>query len=260
MVLELIRPDRLPESCSLGLRRMVLLAVAAAMLLLITMACSEEQPTPTPTPTPEPVDPVKELQRTVDRLLALQSASFDLEHIVGSSNILPGILMHRAYGKAIVPNKFDVTVESELLFPRSYLEIGMVSIDGKAYMTNVLNGEWGEVTPESLPINLADFGTTLARIVEKVQSPELLDNDSIDGIDVYRISGGVLSEDLAELVPASGTGFPVTLEIWVEQDTSVLRQALITGQVVATDVPETQRQLTIDDVNGPITIQPPPGF
>ncbi len=258
MVLELMDKVRRPP-CFATVGWRTLLAIAVAALVLVTaLACSEVQPTATPTP--EPVDPKEELQRTVQTLLSLESASFDLDHIVGSSNILPGILMHRAYGKAIVPDKFDVTVESELLFPRSYLEIGMVSIEGKAYMTNVLNGEWGEVTPEALPINLSDFGTTLARIVEKVASPELLDDDSIDGTAVYRISGGVLSEDLTELVPAAGTGFPVALEIWIEQDTAILRQALITGQVVATDVPETQRRLTIDDVNAPLSIEPPPGF
>ena len=97
--------------------------------------------------------------------------------------------MHRAYGRAIVPGKFYVTVEAELLFPRSYLEIGIISINGTAYMTNVLNGEWGEVSPESLPINLSNFGEILARIVDKVQSPELLEEDSLDGADVYRIGG-----------------------------------------------------------------------
>lgn len=240
--------------------RMALWSMVTALLVLAAVACAEEQPTATPTPTPEPVDPREELQRTVQALLSLESASFDLGHLVGSSNILPGVLMHRAYGKAIVPDKFDVTVESELLFPRSYLEIGMVSIDDKAWMTNVLNGEWGEVTPESLPINLADFGTTLAEIVEKVQAPVLLDDDSIDGTAVYRINGGVFSEDLAGLVPAAGTGFPVSLEVWIEQDTGHLRQAFITGQVVPTDVVETKRQLTIDEINETLTIDPPPGF
>lgn len=244
----------------LALRRLFLPAAALALLLFAALACSEDPPTAMPTPTPEPVDPREVLERTVEQLLAMESASFDLQHIVGSSNILPGVIMHRAFGKAVVPAQFDVTVEAELLFPRSYLEIGMISIDEDAWMTNVLNGEWGEVTPSSLPINLADFGTTLAEIVEKVQSPELLDDDSFDGTAVYRVSGGVLSEDLAGLVPSAGTGFPVALEIWVEQETSVLRQALITGQVVATDVLETQRKLTIDEVNEQLTIKPPPGF
>ena len=225
------------------------------MVLALSLACGAV--TPTPTPTPEPVDPRRELQRTVQRLIDLQSASFDLEHIVGSTNLLPGVIMHRAYGKAVVPGQFEVTVESELLFPRSYLEIGMISVDGASYMTNVLNGEWAEVPPESLPINLDDFGGTLAGIVEKVQEPELLGEEEVDGEGAYRISGMVLSEDLKGLVPSASTGFEVALEMWVEKETGALRQALITGQVVATDAVDAQRKLTLDDIDQPVTIRPP---
>ena len=231
------------------------LSFTVVALAAMIVACG--QVTPTPTATPEPVDPKKELQRTVERLMSLQSASFDLEHIVGSTNILPGVIMHRAYGSAVVPDKFDVTVESELLFPRSYLEIRMISIEDKAYMTNVLNGEWGEVAPGSLPINLTRFGNTLAAIVETVQEPELVEQEELDGMEAYRIAGVVLSEDLTVLVPTAATGYQVMLDIWIDKETATLRQALITGQVVVTDLPEAQRKLTLDDIDQPIIIEAP---
>ena len=264
MVLELKRRSNSPVSsrdgvdfCFLSLwEKMGARAFLTALGLLAVIAMASCA-SPTPTPSPEPVDPREELQRTVERLLELQSGSFDLEHIEGSTSILPGILMHRAYGRAVVPDKFDVTVEAELLFPRSYLEIGMISIEGTAYMTNVLNGEWGEVSPESLPINLSNFGEILARIVDQVQTPELLGEDSLDGVDVYRIGGAILSEDLRELVPSAATGYSVALEITTDRATGSLRRALITGQVVATDLPEAQRLLTLDDLNQTVTIEPP---
>ena len=243
--------------CSLSFRERVRVRASLTALALLAVIALAACSSPAPTLTPEPVDPKKELQRTVERLLALESGSFDLEHITGSTSLLPGVLMHRAYGKAIVPDKFDVTVEAELLFPRSYLEIGMISINGTAYMTNVLNGQWGEVSPESLPINLSNFGDILARIVDRVQTPELLGEDSMDGAAVYRIAGVIQSEDLKELVPSAATGYSVALEITTDRATGALRQALITGQVVATDVPEAQRRLTIDNLNQPVTIKPP---
>ena len=235
------------------------LAALFLFLLAVLAACSS-QPTPTLTPTPEPPDPREELQRTVQTLLELQSGSFDLEHITGSTNLLPGVLMHRAYGRAVVPGKFDVTVEAELLFPRSYLEIGMISIDGTAYMTNVLSGEWGEVPADTLPINLNNFGGILARIVERVQAPELLAMESADGTAALRIGGTIMSEELSELVPTAATGFVVSLEVTTDRATGALREALITGQVVAADIPETQRRLTLSGLNQPVTIEPPPGF
>ena len=226
-------------------------------LLAVLVACSTAAPTAAPTSTPRPVDPREELLRTVETLTALQSVSFDLEHLVGSTNLLPGVLMSRAYGEAVVPGKFDITVEGELLFPRSYLEIKMINIGGQAYMTNLTNGDWQEVSPDALPINLTDFGDTLARIVEDVQSPHLLGQGSLDGVDVYHIAGTIASEALKGLVPTAGIGFPVELQMWTERKNGMLRRALITGQVVATDVPDSERQLTLDRVNEPVTIEPP---
>ncbi len=233
--------------------------ILLAMILLFAaaLACSETAPTATPTATPKPVDPQEELQRTVESLAALQSVAFDLEHLVGSTNLLPGVLMTRAFGNAVVPGKFDITVEGELLFPRSYLEIGMINIGEQAYITNIANGQWEETAPASLPINLGDFGATLAGIVEEVQSPRLLGQENIDGVDFYHIGGSITSEVLKGLVPSAGTGFPVELQMWTERETGMLRRALITGQVVATDVAESERQLTLDRVNEPVTIEPP---
>ena len=133
----------------------------------------------------------------------------------------------------------------------------MISIDGDAYMTNVLSGEWGEVPLETLPINLTNFGDILARIVEKVQDPELAGEEEIDGMGVYRINGAIVSEDLKELVPSAGEGFPVQLEVVTEKATGALREALITGQVVATDLPDAQRRLSLDNLNQPVAITVP---
>lgn len=247
-----------PASLSPFARRQWPKAVFSAFALLLFLAataCTAGESTPTAIP--EPVDPEEELQRTVNRLMELQSVSFDLEHVVGSTNILPGVLMNRAYGRAVVPGKFAITVEGELLFPRSYLEIEMINVDGASYMTNLINGQWEQVPPESLPIILGDFGVTLADIVDAVQSPELLGEERLDGVNVHHIGGNITSEVLRELVPTAGTGFPVALEMWTERETGMLRQALITGQVVLTDVADSQRLLTLEDVDEQVTIEPP---
>ena len=233
------------------------LVLAMVILLGVVAGCTRTVPTATPVATPMPVDPREELQRTIGSLTALQSVAFDLEHLVGSTNLLPGVLMTRAYGNAVVPGKFDITVEGELLFPRSYIEIGMINIGEQAYITNLANGQWEEAAPDSLPINLGDFGVTLAGIVDEVRSPRLLGQENIDGLDFYHIGGSITSEALKGLVPSAATGFTVELQMWTERETGMLRRALITGQVVATDVVESERQLKLDRINEPVTIEPP---
>ncbi len=233
------------------------IALAASLLMAaMLLACSP--PSDTPRPSPTPVDPQAELRRTIDRLLALESVSFVLDQEVGVTTLSPGIEMNRAYGQVIVPGKFDVTVEAQA--GNLYVELGMASVDGVTYMTNPLTGQWAEVPAESIPINLLTLSTTLAGIVDAVQAPELLGETTLEGADVYHIRGGIRSEDLQELVPNAGAGYPVALEMWVEQESGILRKATITGQVNADDVADALRVLTLDGINRPITITPPPGF
>jgi hypothetical protein len=227
-------------------------------LLAIALAACSQQPAATPLPPPTPVDPRAELRRTVERLLALESVSFVLDQTVGSTVLTPGIEMNRAYGSVVIPGKFDVTVEAQV--GNLYVELGMASVDGVSYMTNPITGQWAVVPAESIPINLLTLGSTLAGIVEAVQSPELLGKTTLDDVDVYHIRGGILSEDLQELVPNADDGYPVMLEMWMERESGTLRQATIAGRVTNDDVPDALRVLTLDAINRPVTIEPPPGF
>ena len=232
-------------------------AALALLLAALLVACGGE-PTATPAPSPTPVDPKAELRRTVERLLALESVSFVLDQTVGSTILTPGIEMTRAYGNVVIPGKFDVTVEAQA--GNLYVELGMASVDGVTYMTNPITGQWAVVPAEAIPINLLTLGDTLAGIVEAVQEPELLGETTLEDLDVYHVRGSILSEDLRELVPNADAGHPVALEVFVERESGILRQAIITGQVTDDDVPDAVRVLTLDDVNQPITIEPPPGF
>lgn len=219
------------------------------LLLVALLACES--------PTPTPVDPRPALRATVESLLALESVSFDLEQETGTTMLFPGLVMNRASGVVDVPSRFDVTIEGESLIPRSYIEIGVISIDGTAYMTDILSGEWREVPPEALPMDLSDIGETLARIVEAVQLPEMVGSETLRGREVYRIRGGILSQDLRALVPNAADGYDVKLEMWVDRAESVLLEALISGQILASDAPDAVRRLTLDEVNAPVSVTAP---
>ena len=233
-------------------------APLVAMLLAAVLTACSQQPTPTPMPSPTPVDPKAELRRTVERLLALQSVSFVLDQTVGVTLLAPGIEMNRAYGIVRVPGKFDVTVEAQV--GNLYVELGMASIDGVSYMTNPITGQWAEVPAEAIPINLLTLGPTLAGIVEAVQTPELLGESTLEDVDVYQMRGNILSEDLRDLVPGADDGHSVVLEMWMEKGNGALRKATITGRVSDEDVSDALRVLTLDNIDQPITIKPPPGL
>ena len=232
------------------------IALFACLAIGLLAACGSDSPTQQVNGSTG-IDPAPAMIQAVNQLLALESASFRLDHLEGSTVLVPGVLMTKVYGEVSIPDRFSVTVEAESEFPKSYLEISIITIEDTAYMTNILSGRWNQISPDSLPFNLLGLGQTLADIVDAVQEPKVLGQERLRGVDTLHIKGQIASEDLSELVPGAGQGFPVKLELWLDRDQGLLQQVLILGRVVPTDDENTERELTLQDINQSVVISPP---
>jgi len=230
--------------------------VTTFLVLGLVAACGTNGSTRS-SDTPLDVDPGPALQQAVDQLLALESASFVLDHLKGSTVLVPGVLMTKVSGEVSIPDRFRVTVEAESEFPKSYIEISIVTIDDTAYMTDIFSGGWNQISVDSLPFNLLGLGQTLADIVDAIQVPRAIGEERVNGVDTLHIGGSIDSEVLSELVPGAGEGFPVGLELWLDRNQGLLQKVLIVGRVVPTDATDTVRQLTLEDINQPVEIEPP---
>ena len=124
-------------------------------------------------------------------------------------------------------------------------------------MTSIFGGGWNQISPDSLPFNLFGLGQTLAGIMDAMQTPQVLGEERLNGIDSLYIGGAIDSQDLAQLVPGAGEGFPVGLELWLDQSRGQLQKALIVGRVVPMDDTDTVRELTLRDINQPVNIEVP---
>ncbi len=237
----------------LAIRRLARLLVLSAIIVAIA-ACGSATPTPPALPQ---VDPREMLREAVTRLLQLESVAFTLEHENGSTTLFPGLEMTKASGVVDIPDRFKLTVEAESAFPRSFIKIDVVTIEDTAYMTDIISGNWRQIGVDVLPFRFVDLGKTLADIIEAVREPELTGSANLRGIDTHRVKGSILSQDLAALVPGSGDNFDVELELWLEQESNLLRQVKISGMVVPTDIPGAIRLLTLDDLDVPVEILPP---
>ena len=229
--------------------------MAGFLVVGLLAACGAETATQPPSGAVE-IDPEPAMRQAVDQLLALESAAFSLDHLEGSTVLVPGVLMTKVSGVVSIPDRFSVTVEAESQFPKSYIEISIITIEDTAYMTDIFSGRWNQVSADALPFNLSGLGQTLAEIVDAVQRPRVVGEERLNGVDTLHIEGEIASQDLSGLVPGAGEGFPVGLELWLERD-GLLRQVLIIGRVVPTDAMNTVRQLTLDDINQPVEINPP---
>ena len=244
-----------------GLRSRLYALALVIFCLAAFAACGQESiPTATTEPTAEaiPEETAEDiLLRAAEQLLRLESTAFTLEQLTGTTKLFTGLEMTKASGMVEVPGKAQVKIEAETTSPHSYVELEVITIGEDAYMTDVLTGRWLQVPPEFLPFTLHDIAATLADIVGNVQTPELAGIELLEGVETYRISGAVKSQDLSGIVPGAGTDFDVSLELWLDHPQALLRQARITGKVVASDVPEAVRRLTLEDINAPVDITPP---
>lgn len=229
-----------------------------ALVLMSNVAGCGPAPTPVPTATLEPPpDPKATLARAVANLLSLDSAAFTLEHQIGSTALLPGLVMKKATGVVDIPDRLRLTVEAEVTSPQTFVEINVIIVGQQAYMTDFFTGQWRPVPLESLPVNFLDFGQTLAGILDAVTDPALAGVEEVEDRHQQRVAGLVLSEALEPLVPGAEEGLEVELDLWVDGESGLLRRVLITGPVVPGDVPDTVRLLSIGDVNVPVDITPP---
>lgn len=229
--------------------------LAGLLIMGLLVACNSETGTRSQDEAAG-IDAQWAMEQAVDQLLALESAAFNLEHLEGSTVLVPGVLMTKASGEVSIPGRFRVTVEAESQFPRSYIEISIITIEDTSYMTDIFSGRWKQVPTESLPFNLSGLGQTLAEIVDAVQRPRAVRVERLNDLDTIYLTGEIASQDLSGLVPGAGEGFPVVLDLWLERN-GLLRQVDIIGRVVPTDDVNTVRRLTLDDINQPVDINPP---
>ncbi len=236
-----------------------LVSVAMGALLLIGVVGCGTASTPAAIgPSGLEFDVRSALREAVTEVLQLESAAFTLEHLKGTTALIPGFLvMTRVSGEVDIPDRFRLKVEAEMLTPRSFVEIGVITIGDQAYMTDPITKEWRQVEPSALPFTLSDISRTLAGIIEAVVEPTLVGLERLGDRDTHHIQGSIRSQDLAGLVPGAGEGFDVQLGLWLATPGNLLLQVLISGMVIPTDDPDTVRRLTLDDINVPVEISPP---
>ena len=197
------------------------------------------------------------LLQAVEQLIGLESASFSLSHLKGSTVLMPGVLMTKISGEVSIPDRSRVTVEAQIEFPKSYVEIDIVRIQETAYMTSIFGGDWNQIPAESLPFNLSGLGLTMAEIVDAIQKPKILDEERLNGINTLRIGGMINSKDLVKLVPGAEGDVRVDLKLWINREDGLLQRAQIAGRVVPTDDVGTIRDLILKNINQPVVIDAP---
>ena len=192
-------------------------------------------------------------------MVILDTARFALDHEAGGSALLfPGLELKSVEGEVDMPDRFEVQVGAESIFPRSFVEIDVVVVENQAFMTDFINRKkWNSISVDNLPFNFADLGRTLAGIMLAMEGPVFNGTETVDGVPARRVRGIIPSEALSVLIPKTAEGFEVGLELWVGKEEGLLRKVRIEGQILASDRIDVVRVLKIFEFDQPVEISLP---
>lgn len=229
-------------------------AVVALVAVAIFAAACTAEPTPTPippTPTAEPLKPEVVVAMSRDAMAAAKSAWFQLEHEEG---YLP------LYGAQIAEmegsvNENGAEIVTSASLGRLYIEIEIIILDGRIWVTNPLTGAWEETGDPDQPFvwSLTDGVTS---IFDAVRDPWFVEEPG--NASDFMVGADMPSEAFNALFfNAANSGENVQLSAIIDRSTNLVRELVIEGRLTDDDSLDTRRTLTLSQFDETFDIKPP---
>jgi len=178
----------------------------------------------------ESLDAVTLLSQASDSLAETETLRFNLE-IDGDTFVDEAgtIRLLAARGDLARPDRVDVEFQVELLGAQT-VSIRMITIDDEAWTTNLLSGAW-EPSPEEFGYNptvLFDDQGGLGPVAGRLNSPQVLDAETIGGRETWPVQGTVDNDTISSLTSGTADGEVITVTLWVDQESSNVLQLQLT--------------------------------
>jgi len=178
----------------------------------------------------ESLDAVTLLTQASDSLAETETLRFNLE-IDGDTFVDEAgtIRLLAARGDLARPDRVDVEFQVELLGAQT-VSIRMITIDDEAWTTNLLSGAW-EPSPAEFGYNptvLFDDQGGLGPVAGRLNSPQVLDAETIGGRETWPVQGTVDNDTISSLTSGTADGEVITVTLWVDQESSNVLQLQLT--------------------------------
>ncbi len=227
-----------------------------ALLVVASTACGGgDKPKQAASATPP--DAAMVLKQAADRMEKLTSFHFVLDHEKGASPIVLGLLMNRAEGDVVRPDRLRADVDAT--FSGVKLQVKLISIGDRAQITNPFNpSQWQDLPSGTKLSDVFDpaAGTTAA--LRSVKDPKITGEDTINGVKAWKIEGDVDAAAVSALATIAESGYTARGAAWIAQDTFNVLRIRLDGQLGSKDTQGVIRRLELSRFDDNITINPPP--
>jgi hypothetical protein len=169
------------------------------------------------------------LAQTSEVLAQTQTVRFTLT-VDGDSYIddLNQMRLIKAEGSLQRPGKVEVEFQIQL-FGAGNISIKMITVDGKAYSTDLLTGKWGPAPAEFGydPSLLFDTKGGLGPVASRLTDASVSGIEKVDGRDCWKVEGTAdkASIDFISAGTMVGDSFHATL--WIDKENGQLRKIVL---------------------------------
>ena len=233
--------------------RFGLLAMLLAGLALAA-ACGGggEKAAPTPATLP-PADEI--LPKVVERVGAVKSFHFRLEHENGLSPMPLDLKLKTAEGDVQVPDRMKAKLEADVA--GALLRVEVVGIGEEGWMTNPFSREWQPLPAGTTISAIFDPAAGIQAVAGSLQDVRVVGVEKVGGDNTYLLEGQIDSGVLKAAVPIAEPGLTVNVKVWVGVDDYNIRQVRLEGPFASGEPENIVRILILSNFDEPVSIEPP---
>lgn len=217
---------------------------------LITTGCNEGK---------QPVKKISAkliLSKSSNKMQAVKSFHFKLNHNGGSTPITMGVEMNKAEGDIIKPDKLKTTVDGTAM--GTSIQVKLVTADGKTLMTNPLNNKWEVISEQFKVLSVFDPSSGIAAIIKGIKKPENINEEKVEGKLCFHLKGDIAPKDLNSITGSTSTiKLPVKTEVWIEKEGFLMHKVKLKGKITQSDKKGIIRTLSISNFNKDVNIKLP---
>jgi len=212
--------------------------------LLVLAACGET--------TAPPASEI--IGKSATAMRGVQSLSFTLD-TSKLDNYPKSLFLVSAQGQVARPDKFHA--KAKALLAGVAIQIEVVSVGDKQYMTDPASGRWQAMPPSFNVLAAFDPNKGIADILANAKEVTNDGTETVDGTACYRLKAVLAPESLRALSTEVNATVPLNSRLWIGVDDSLLRQVELTGRLMQ-DEPETiVRTIKLADFNKEFTFPQP---
>lgn len=242
-------------------------ALGALLTVLATLivACGNdntqnEAASGTVAATPSRPDPAALAMQAADRIEAVTSFHFLLQHENGGTPIVLNLSMTRAEGDIVKPDRLRSDVEAVATqLGNANVKVKVINVGDQAVISNPFNPrQWVPLPGENRLADIFDPGAGTTAALRAAKDLQITGEETLNGVKVWRVEGNVDATALSAVASTiAEPGYTVKGTAWIGQAQPLVYRVRLEGPLGSQDPPNIVRIIDLSRFDEDFTIELP---